>query len=213
MVTFGSDRMANIRRALVEGWLAAGLDPCTELAKLRNPPARRRFAGVSADYLASRSCYTAGTSQSAFKYAVAFWADRLPGYVDEISAADIQSVISECELSASSLRAYLSTLRQVLDFAQVSPNPARAKLRLPKVEDEEINPPEADQVEVILSRVSKRLRLPLATAEQCALRVSEVQTLEWGDVDEAGCRFRLRREVTKRGKSRWVPVPNSGRWP
>ena len=91
----------------------------------------------------------------------------------------------------------------------MKPNPARSEqLRWPKVEEEEINPPEATEVETILVRVSKRYRLPLVTAEQCALRVGELQSLEWGDVDEQGCRFRLCRQATKRGKARWVPVPD-----
>ena len=31
--------------------------------------------------------------------------------------------------------------------------------------------------------------------------------MAWADVDEQGCRFRLRRESTKRNKARFVPVP------
>ena len=34
--------------------------------------------------------------------------------------------------------------------------------------------------------------------EQTAMRVGELQSLTWGDVDENGCRFRIRRESTKR---------------
>ena len=63
---------------------------------------------MSADYLASRSRDAAASSQTAFKFAVAFWDEALPEYVDEITDADVQAAISGSELSPSGLRAYLS---------------------------------------------------------------------------------------------------------
>src|SRR6266566_9812786 len=52
------------------------------------------------------------------------------------------------DLAPSSLGRYIVTLRQVLDFAEVEPNPARDKrVKLPRVESPEIEPPSGEQVE------------------------------------------------------------------
>ena len=205
--TFGAKKDAEKRRTVVAGWLASGADPVTELGKLQNPPERRRFHDDSARY--RESLVDLGErSQKVYGFAVAFW-DRALGnpYTDEMDEEAIQAAISAATVSAKTLRTYRSILRGIFDYAKVKPNPARSELlRWPRIDEQEINPPEAAQVDAILARVSKRLRLPLVVAERCALRIGEIHALEWGDVDETGCRFRLRRQTTKGGKARWVPV-------
>jgi integrase len=87
-----------------------------------------------------------------------------------------------------------------------STNPARSpKIELPRVARDELIPPSAAHLDAILQRVPRRLRLGLVTAEQAALRVSEVQHLEWGSVDEDGSRLRVSK--AKGGRTRWAPVP------
>jgi integrase len=49
--------------------------------------------------------------------------------------------------------------------------------------------------------------VPLVVAEQCGLRIGEVASLAWADVNEPGCKLRLRRENTKTRNPRTVPVP------
>ena len=48
-------------------------------------------------------------------------------------------------------------------------------------------------VDTIIATVPARWRLPLRVLEQTGMRVGELHALEWGDVDEAGLRFRVRR--------------------
>lgn len=60
----------------------------------------------------------------------------------------------------------------------------------------------------ILDKLPARLLLPTITIEQTAMRVGEVETLAWGDVDVAESRFRLRAGATKTRKPRWVQVPS-----
>ena len=110
------------------------------------------------------------------------------------------------DLAASSLGRYIVTLRQVLDFAEVEPNPARDKrVRLPRVESPKIEPPSGEQVEAILAHVPMRRRLRLRVLEQTGMRVGELAELEWRDV-VAGSRFRIRRGKTAAAR-RWVVVP------
>ena len=111
-------------------------------------------------------------------------------------------------LKPSTTRLYLWTLRSVLDFAEVDPNPARHRLvRLPRHERAVVEPPSAQDVDTIMATVAKRWRLPLRTLEQTGMRVGELEALTWGDVDEQESRFRI-----KAGKSaaarRWVAVPS-----
>lgn len=202
--TFEARKHASNRKELVQGWLASGRDPRAELAAVENPPPRRTFATVAAGYEASR-IDVEGSSRAAYGYAVAFWNTALGGRViDEITDADVQAVINESDRARSTLRTYLSTLRQVFEFAKLE----APKVNLPiAVRVEEINPPEAADVVAILGRVSRRLRLPLILTEQCGLRIGEPVQLQWQDVDEQGCRLRLRATTTKRKKARFVPVP------
>ena len=53
----------------------------------------------------------------------------------------------------------------------------------------------------------KRWRLPLRVLEQTGMRVGELHALEWGDVDEAGSRFRVKAGKTAAAR-RWVAVPD-----
>jgi integrase len=49
----------------------------------------------------------------------------------------------------------------------------------------------------------------LVTLEQTGARIGELHRLEWGDVDVAESRFRLRKQTTKTRRPRWAQVP---RW-
>jgi integrase len=79
-------------------------------------------------------------------------------------------------------------------------------VRLPRVETSLVEPPNAEQVEAILAHVPPRWRLPLRTLEQTGMRVGELCSLEWRDVDVAESRFRVRQGKTASAR-RWVAVP------
>jgi integrase len=80
-------------------------------------------------------------------------------------------------------------------------------VKLPAATSAEVSPPTAREVVAILSDVVERFVLPIVTMEQTAMRVGEVCSLPWGDVDVAGARLRLSRERTKTRHPRWVQVP------
>jgi integrase len=80
----------------------------------------------------------------------------------------------------SSLSRYLNTLRQVLDFAGVEPNPARdRRVKLPRIEATTVEPPTAKQVDAIIAQSPPRWKLALRTLEQTGMRVGELRDLEW----------------------------------
>jgi integrase len=111
------------------------------------------------------------------------------------------------DLKPASLSRYIATLRLILDFAGVDPNPARdGRVKLPRIEQTVVEPPSGDDVDTIIATVPSRWRLPLRVLEQTGMRVGELQALAWSDVDEQGCRFRVKQGKTAAAR-RWVAVP------
>jgi integrase len=100
-------------------------------------------------------------------------------------------------------------LAMILDFAGVTPNPARDKIhvRLPRERKTEIVPPLAAHVEAVNRLLPPRYRLPLVVIDATGMRLSEVELLTWGDVDEPRARWRISMAVAKTKRARWVQVP------
>jgi integrase len=207
--SFRTLREARIRRDLVAGELAAGRNPRDLLAAMKAAPAPvRTFTTWASLYKASRVDVAASTLANIETHAKAFAPSFGERDVHGITFADVQQWVSGSGLSPGSLRPYLQTLRQVLDFAGCEPNPARDKrVKLPALELEEIRPPTAKAFLAVLDKVSTRWVLPLIVLEQVGMRSSELATLGWGDVDVAENRFRLQAARTKTRKARWVQVP------
>jgi integrase len=124
----------------------------------------------------------------------------------------VQAWADAQKLAPSTLRAYLGTLRQLFDYADVHPNPARSpRLELPYTAEREIVPPSNKQVLAMLDQMKRERRLLFAFVEQCGTRIGETLGWTWGDVDLHERRILSRPDVVKgrRGKrrARWVQVP------
>jgi integrase len=205
--SFKTLKDAKVRRDLVAGELAAGRNPAEVLHVLTDQPKRKTFGEWAEAYRASRVDLAGATKTNVLFHlkTMTTFTDRAPAM---ISVADVQEWIAGLDLKASTIRLYLSTLKQLLDFAGVDPNPARdRRLRLPRQERAVVEPPSAQDVDMIIATVGKRWRLPLRTLEQTGMRVGELQALEWGDVDEQGSRFRIKNGKTAAAR-RWVAVPD-----
>ena len=53
----------------------------------------------------------------------------------------------------------------------------------------------------------KAYRLPLVVLDATGMRVGELESLTWGDVDEQEGRWRVSRANAETKQGRWVPVP------
>jgi len=51
-------------------------------------------------------------------------------------------------------------------------------------------------------------RLPALLLDATGMRIGELESLTWGDVDEPRQRWRVSGAVAKTGRARWVPVPD-----
>lgn len=210
---------ARLRRDLVAGWLALGKDPRDELQALCASVERHTFSEWGERYKASRVDRESTESITSHLLRLnAKFGSRDPHTItvsdwQEWVAENIKTDENPKGLSPSSLPRYLSTAKMVMDFAGVEPNTARDhRVKLPKAEFEEVNPPTARQFLSILDRIPQARRLAFVTMEQCALEPGVVSSLTWGDVDVAESKFRLQRKNVKGNRSvraRWPQVP---RW-
>lgn len=206
--SFKTLKEAKARRDLIAGEIARGRNPADTLRAIGATPAYRSLAQWADAYTASRVDYAAETTKNMGSHLKAILPTLGHRDPETITASDVQEWVATLKLKPASVRRYLGTLRAVLDFAGVDPNPARdTRVRLPRDERVPVDPPSAGDVDVILAYSPRRWRLPLRVLEQTGMRVGELAALAWGDVDEAHGRFRVKAGKTRAAR-RWVAVPD-----
>lgn len=217
--SFVTKREAETRRDIVAGELAAGRDPRVLLASLLRPESRVGLEQRWDEFSASR-IDVSGSATDLYRNAKARWVPILGATTDpaSVTVEQIQAGVGELvepsdskpALKPNTIVHYTSTLRQVLDFADVVPNPAASrKLRLPSQTKDEINPPTTAEWKAILARLPERSQLPFSLIECLGLRISECTALEHGDVDTVDGRVRIARARTKTvAGRRWLSVPD-----
>jgi integrase len=214
--SFRRHELAKERERLIGGWLALGLDPKAELTKLTTEPEHRELASVGREWLESRIDLSDQSRRIYRTYLDSL--DESPlarADPTRLNPSDVRGQVARwtaAGLAAKSIRERVSVLRQILDFADVDPNPARHRtVKLPARQERELVLPSAAEVLALAERLSDKYRLPFVLLEQTAMRVGEVVSLERDDVDAAGLRFRIK-AVNRKGrrgsrKARFVPVP------
>jgi integrase len=208
--TFTTLREARLRRDLVAGWIASGVDPRVKLAEFQDGEKTARvFRDEATAMLASRHDVAENTLRRMRQQVSRL--NRTFGdtpcqrvtvqMVQEWIASELQ------ETKASTLLVARHTLRQVLDHAGVDPNPARdKKLRWPRSDIAEPSPPPAADWLTLVERIPSKYLLPMVLIEQAALRLEEAVALEWANVDLNGSRVRLTN--TKGRRIRWAQLPD-----
>lgn len=209
-------REAQTRRDFVGGELAAGRNPAVALRALSEPVAVkvRTLTEWAPSYVTSRHDVQNVEAIKAHLKRVTEWGgDREP---HSLTVPDCQEYLASlvADMKPDSVRRYFSTFRLLLDFAGVDPNPARDKrVKLPKVVSDEPCPPTAKQVLAILDHITDRPKvLPLVLMEQTAIEPGVVASLEWGDVDVAENRLRLKRRNVKGNSSARARSPQVPAW-
>jgi len=207
--SFGTQREARIRRDWIAGKLAAGKVPDLDLTRAVEAPMTLRMAAEQ--WRASRvdvADGTAATHKVNLNRILPRLGDRA---LDAISPAHVTALIAELHeggLKRESIRKTISTLGQVFDFAKIEPCPTRDRnVKLPREAKAEVNPPSAEHVEAVFHLLPSGYRLPLLVLDHTGMRVGEVETLTWGDLDEPKRRWRVSQAVSKTGRARWIEVP------
>jgi integrase len=217
--SFLTKREAQVRSDLIAGELAAGRDPSVLLGALKTPPKPKATLLDQWETYASSRYDVGDKAQRQYRNARDRWvpilgADRDPHTITPLDVMDaVIEFMADGEkkaLSPGSITAYVSVLRQVLDFCDVVPNPVNSpKVRLPKNDKGEIDPPTTKAWFAIRDHIKKRSRLALRLIESDAFRISECVTLAYGDVDFINRRIRVSKTRTKTAAGqRWIPVPD-----
>lgn len=206
---FGTMREARIRRDWVAGELAAMRMPDLTLGGCSNAVQTLREAATT--WREGRVDVAEGTAvyhRAALGRALPILGERP---LDAISASDIAALVARLHEQGSavgSIRKTLQVLAMVFDHADVSPNPARdrVKVRLPREEPEEVAPPIAAHVEAVYHLLPRRHRLPLLFLDWSGARVSAIDTTLVGDYDEPRRRVRLKAATQKTRRALWVEL-------
>lgn len=208
--SFRTQREAQIRKAWIVGELAGRRVP--DLGALDVAPKSRTLAEVAELWRESRVDVSENTRiqhRTAMALAVGELGSRR---VDELTPADVAGLVATLAdrgRKRETIRKAIGALAMALDFAGVSPNPARDKVqvRLPRGHSEEPQPPTAEHVQAVCRLLPNRYRLPLLVLDATGMRIGELEQLTWGDVDEQRGRWRVSQAVSKTGRARWVSVP------
>lgn len=205
--SFRTLKEAQTRRAWIVGELAAMRVP--DLALLDEPKEARMLSAVFEDWRRSRIDVdeaTATTYRTSQHRIIAAVGDVPIDRIDVAWVAGLVSTLHQNKAKRESIRKTRAHLAMALDFSGVTPNPARDKsVRLPRVDEEEMTPPLATHVEATLHALAKKYRLPHLVYDASGMRLRELENLEWRDVDEIGRRWRVRKEIAKTRRPRWVP--------
>lgn len=123
-----------------------------------------------------------------------------------ITRDDVQDWVNT--LSAGVVRLRLATLMQILDFAEIEPNPARARIRKPKKPKADPFLPNRKQLDAVYKKLAEANTTMVdgcRLLEHLGLRVGELVALEYRDVDRERKRVLVRKGKTASAK-RFVDV-------
>jgi integrase len=133
--------------------------------------------------------------------------------LDSFTPQQIAEAVARLHASGykrETIRKAVTQLACAFDFAEIEPNPVRDKLRvrLPRGDVREPEPPSADHVESVYRLLPSKHRLALLWLDWSGARVSSIHTTTIGDYDESRRRVRLRAAASKTKRALWVDLPD-----
>ena len=137
--------------------MAAGRVPALVVAEPTRPPT---LADLAERWTASRIDVAEGTRvqhQVALKRVLSRIGDLPVDALTPDTVAQVVGAMAAEGKARGTIRKSLTALRMVLDHAGVEPNPARnRRVKLPREDREEIDPPDAAAVEAVLGACAPR---------------------------------------------------------
>ncbi len=206
--SFATRKEALLRKQWVEGELAAMRIPDVTLVEPKRTETLRCVFEVWRESRIDVDEATAITYRTSQERVLAAAGDVAIDKLDVAWVAGLVAALHEKRAARESIRKTRAHLAMALDFAGVTPNPARAKaVKLPPDERVEVVPPTAEHMLGVFGILTRSLRLPLLVLDATGMRVGELAAIGWGDVDEPAHRWRVSQAIAKTRKARWVPVP------
>jgi integrase len=204
--TFRTKREARIRRDWIAGELAALRMP--DLTLLDPAAAAPTFQAACDTWRDTRHDVSEGTRtlhRVALARALPYLGEIL---ADRITADDVVGMVTALHVAGSKKETIRKTInygKAVLDDLKVEPNPFRdSRVRLPYEQATVISPPTHRHVADVVRLLQPQYRLPVLFLDWSGARVSAIETLTVGDLDEGRGRVRLLK--TKTGRPLWVEL-------
>lgn len=203
--TFTHERDAKLRAAAINAALASGEVPDLDL--VGREERSQTVNEALAEYLETR-LDAAEATKRVYRHAGRSFGALGDMDTQRVSVADVQRWIADLATetdrrkprSPATIRKYLDALRVALDHADRDPNPARSpRVRPPKQRHEEISPPPYEHFQGIVETISPRFNLHVRVMEASGLRVDELLSMTWADIDAPRRSLRVARNRTKGG--------------
>jgi integrase len=207
--SFRTKRLATLRAAWVERELAEQRVP--DLRPIEVESSAPMFAIAAQRWLESRIDVSEGTkvqNRTSINRALKVIGDKKLDELQPRNVADMVAQLHRDGVKVGYLRKVVQAVAMTFDHAGVTPNPARDKVivRMPRSEEEEVNPPTADHVLAVYRLLSSVHRLPLLFLDWSGARVSAIDHARVGDYDEQRRRLRLRAGTTKTRRALWIEL-------
>jgi integrase len=208
--SFPTKREALIRKAWVAGELAALRVP--DLSALAEPVAAPTLRDVASRWQASRVDVRESTTiqhRTALNRVLPVLGDRPVNVLLPADVAELVGKLAQDGKARESIRKSVTALAMVLDFAGVSPNPARdrVQVKLPLEEPEEPEPPSAEHVEAAGCVLSVPYLVAMLVLDATGARVGELEAARIGDLDESRRAWLVRAAISKTRRPRWIELP------
>jgi integrase len=207
--SFKSLREARTRRDWIAGELAAMRVP--DLRLLAEQPKAPTVAEAAERWRASRVDVAEGTRvlhRVALGRVLPVLGTRRVDGIEAADVADLVTALDAAGYTRETIKKSRDYLAMVLDHAGIDPNPARDKrVKLPREEQEEPDPPTADHVEAVYRLLPSKHRLAFLFLDWSGARVAAIDKTVIGDYDEQRQRVRLRAATTKTRKALWIDLP------
>ena len=209
--TFETLTLAKTRKTKVQGLIAAGEHD--QIQQLVNP-SKPAISEAAASWEALYQQWLDGTydvkpsSRNVYEQRCRALArhirHRNPACFDWQDCRELVTALVEQGLSPATVKAYIGTFKQVLDYAGVEPNPARDwRVKLPRQESKLPEVPCRAEIRAIRNHLPQHLLIPFDTLEATGIRIGELNQLTWNDLDLAESRVRIAQGKTAAAR-RWV---------
>lgn len=183
--SYATEKLAKKRADAARQQLANGEVPTLRIVDQERDG--RKIREVAAVWIKRREMDSKPATLRSFRHSISKineqWGSRDPA---SITVDEIQEWMTTLGYKPSTTRLVLTHLGQILEFADVDPNPLRSsKLVKPKVPRKKTRLPLRSELAAMYAKLAEKNRAAVAMLEHGGLRNSEMISLVWADVHQS----------------------------
>ena len=202
---------ADARAAWIREQLRAGITP-DPLGIGRDTAPLETVAELMARWQASRIDVSEATRVQHRSAVRRLTPDVLETAAQELTPARIAAMVALLAAKGyarESIRKTRAVLAMALDFADFEKNAARdRRVKLPREIRDPVTPPDSATITACIETLAPAYRLPTLLLDATGMRLNELMSLTWADMNEPHSRFRIRPSNEKTRRGRFVEVPS-----